>query len=521
MRKTALLDHIEMDEQDSAALSRKPRRVKIDPGWTWQLRLLPVEVGPDKMPYVKLAQHWINKTPYYCPRYTPRAYGGDPDAICPLCNASEDLNNSDDKFVSDLAYSIRCTLQYRTWCLVFDMEDPKGNIDEMALNEILNPYTFDMYPTTWDDYKKYQKWAASRGSRSGETPSEFGIMDLETGCNLLATHGKKGTNLEKVEAGPGPIFDVKETVWDDYITKVFKMIKEPKIIIPKQSVLDEMAEKAYERSERGENSKVSSRSSRGRGTVEESDDDVAPAGRGRSRFSGEEDDAPVRGRRSAPVDDRDGLEEEAPRTPARRGAPARQQAQPEDDYPDPTAPVAPLNRRSAPARQQEPDTDQVPDAEMPARRTRTQPAPEPDQDPADEKPPVDIAPRRGTPAAIEPAARRAAPTRPAPQPEPEQETTDGGLEAEDEKPVQPAARPATRQSIDPAPKRASQFPRDGVDEEEDNAPEEANDPAPAAREEVDDAPPSVGVTAPAPARSAPATSSTLANRLAAIHNKGR
>ena len=55
----------------------------------------------------------------------------------------------------------------------------------------------------------------------------------------------------------------------------------------------------------------------------------------------------------------------------------------------------------------------------------------------------------------------------------------------------------------PPPRRGGGAPLgQGVDENEDNVPEEARDPAPPVKEKVEDAPPQVAATGPAPARSA-------------------
>jgi hypothetical protein len=508
-KRTAMLDYMEEQEQESSALSNKPRRIKIEAGHTWNIRLLPVQVGPDRMPFVKIAQHWVNKTPVYCPRFTPKAFGGDPNAPCPLCEAAADLDGSPDDFVNKLAYKTKCTLRYRTWSLVFDTEDAKGNIDEMPMSEILNPWEFDMSPSTWDDFKKFQKWAASRGVKAGETPSEYGIMDLETGTNLLATKGNKGTTLERIDSGPGPIFEVTGATWDEYLAKVFKLIREPKVVFSKESVLFDLAEKVRETADRGEEGPSARRGTRSRYT-EDNDDAVAHPPARRSRFSGDDEaaEAPARSSRGSSRTEpahhtEDEPAEEAPRPSSRRSAPVQEEE---------AAPVAPRRssnvpppRRQAVKQEELPEEDQVPDAEVPRSRVKTQAETEEDNAP------VDIAPRRSAPASIEPAAPR---RRTVATPEPESAPEEGAEET-----LPPARSAAT---YEPAPKRGpAAAPRGGVDEEEDNAPEEANDPAPATREEVEEAPPAVNTKSPAPVRSAGGATDLLRGRLNSLQSKGR
>lgn len=526
VRPSAMNKYMERHSQRFATMSKTARRVKIEQNHTWRLRLLPVQIGPDKEPFIDIAQHWWNKSPVTCPKHTGEAWGGDPDFPCPICEISERLMNSSSEEINNIGYRVRCSLRVRSWCLVFDMEDQRGNIEEMPMSEILNPYEFDMFKTTWERFSKFQKWAMS-GRRAGSEPSEWGILDLETGCDLLATAGAKGVTLDRCD--PSPIFPVDDPNFDSYIEKIWSHIRKPQIIIPTEKQLLEVAVKVEEYAERGGRSRrgrededdFRGRGRGSRGRFNEDDDDGGTRGRGRSRTGEDEDDAAPRSRRSfargeneeptggpAPIRRRVAEPEpeaapeaaDAPAPPPRRTAPATRAAAPEQPEAQQET-VAPPTRRTSAATTASP----------PARRTAPPPEAEDkgvtsedmsqDQNPEPAPPPPA---RRGTRPAAPPLARRSPP--------PDQ--ADAGEPAETTAP--------------PPPRRTTAAPAaGGVDEDEDNVPEEQRDPAPPVRERVaDEAPPSVSAAGPAPKRSSDPTgrvgdSSGIKARLDRLTTKGR
>ncbi|MBV5345513.1 MAG: hypothetical protein JZU63_08295, partial [Rhodoferax sp.] len=145
---------LEEEDRIAASLTKTAQRVKIEMGHTWNLRFLPVEMGPDKAYYVRLAQHWRNNRPVTCPKLTPMYMGGSLDASCPVCDVHEKYNEGGTEEARDIAYKAKCVLRYRMWCVVFDKENSRGVIDEMTDDEILIPWEFDMYKTTWEDFRK-------------------------------------------------------------------------------------------------------------------------------------------------------------------------------------------------------------------------------------------------------------------------------------------------------------------------------------------------------------------------------
>lgn len=278
VRPMAQASCMERHNRSFASLSKTARQVKMEQNHSWRLRLLPVEMGPDKEPFVGIAQHWLSGQPTTCPRHTAEAWGGDPQYPCPVCEIAERLCDSNNEKISDLGYSVRCNLKVRGWCIVFDMEDARGNVNDMTMSEILVPYEFDMGETTWEAFAKFQKWAIS-GRRGGEEGSPLGLLDLEKGCDLIATQGGKGVTLDRCD--PGPIFPLDDPKFDDYLAKIWSQIHKPKITMPKEQDLLDLASKIEEYAERGGSSRRDEDNDRGhgrfgggrRGRGEDSDDD--------------------------------------------------------------------------------------------------------------------------------------------------------------------------------------------------------------------------------------------------------
>lgn len=238
----AMASYMERHSRSFASIFKTARRVKIEQNHNWRIRLLPVQMGPDKEPFVDIAQHWWSKQPITCPRHTSEAWGGDPNFPCPICEISERLRESSVEKISDIGYSIRCNLRVRAWCIVHDMEDARGIVDDMPMSEILNPYEFDMYRGTWESFAKYQKWALS-GRRAGQE-SALGLLDLKHGCDLIATQGAKGVVLERCD--PSPIFPVDDPKFDSYLKAIWSHIHTPRIVIPEEKELLDMAQKIEE-----------------------------------------------------------------------------------------------------------------------------------------------------------------------------------------------------------------------------------------------------------------------------------
>ena len=507
----------EDEDRVDSSVSKSERRVKIDLNHTWMLRLLPVKVGSDNQHYVRLAQHWWNKSPMYCPRYLSQSWGGNPDYACPVCSASERLLESSVETIRDIGYESRVQLRRKMWCVVFDMEDAHSRRDTMSLDEVLNPYSIEMSKTTWEDFKKMQNWALNRRKTQG---SDLGILDLETGCNILAMQTKKGVRLDRQDSEP--IFDINDPDWDNKIGQIWSRIRKPVIVIPTDDQLIQLAMKIEEAADGS-----GSRKSRGRGRNRGDEDEGGNNGGSRGGWRGgsgggrgrnaEDEDEPnerqFRNRRTGEDDDEDNSETQ----PASR----RSSAKPDDTEHESehvSGASSPPPRRSA-TRQQEqaekPENEAQEEAPQPPRKTSGVSGPPParqrqteavsqeemsrDQEP----PPL----RRNAPTVSgPPPARKQAPAAPA-----EKEDNDNDNDLGPQKP------PARRAASGPPAEQAT-----GVDDDEDNAPAEAHDPAPTLRETVvEETPPPVSASVPPPRRASASMQSTsdLQSRLNKVSQK--
>lgn len=508
VKPQAMMRYMEEDDTAVAPLSHSIRRVKIEENWTWNLRLLPVELGKDRMPYVRMARHWRNKAPIYCPQWTPIAYGGNPEEVCPVCELSERLLSSGSENVRDVGYSSSCKVARLFYCIVIDMQDPRGRIDELPIEEIINPYQFEMTKNTWDDFKKYQKLAATRQ----KNPSDLLLLDLETGCNFLATGTTKGIKLDRSDPSAilNEVIDINDPQWQKYIDRIWARIRQPVVTLPTEKQLFDFVAKCEEDAEGG------SRRRGGRGRGDE--DERGGRGRGRSRDEdrdggrddgfrrrrepeGEDNDRDFeRGsrRRQEPEPEQQQQEQAAP--PSRRQrAP---EPEPETAQQEPEQQAPPPRRQPVPQQQQqEPESDQVappprrqPQTPAPVTARRQQPQESEPQGQEEAAPAPPPPTRRGTPTAPPPARRQ-----------PAQEAANG-----DDGDLGPQTTP-------PPPRRQAVPEQQGADPEEDNVPEEKRDPAPATRERVEEPPPPVQAKAPSPRRGA--DPAELQERLARLNQR--
>lgn len=446
-----------MQGEDSFLQSqtRGSRRVKLNRGQNWIVRFLPARMGPDGLWFARIAKHWLNKLPIICPRNTATDFGGDPDFDCPACQLAEELNESAEEAISLFGYKSRANPQYLTYCVVWEKEGV-----QQSLSEILNPYEFNHYRSTYEELKGFYLAGARKCADS--------VLDYEKGNDFSVNKTAKGLRLDKQDSSP--IFNVDEigeAKYADYIRKLEAAMKTPKVVIPTHEQLQVFAAKMQEAANRG-------------GVPEDED---SPRG-GRRRTN--DDEAQFRRgvqRPAANVDPEDDLPYDGP--PARRAvraaAPASRSA-PESDNGE-EAPEEPAShRRMAPATEPEAAPPRRAAAASAARR----PAPEPEAEPPRRRSaePVNEPPRR---AASAPAARRPAPE-PEPEADPEPEPEADSSEPLDDTPPRRSGDrlPNTaRRALEPTERRSagraeSTGAPQGDAEDDDPLPEDDTDPVPPA-----------------------------------------
>lgn len=286
-------------ERKFAAQSNRAARVKIEKGHAWLIRLLPFPQGPTKQPFARIAQHWVGGRAFCCKRHTSPDFGGDPDAICHVCDVADQMHSeATEQSDKDAFYGVQVRISYRAYCLVFSKEDERGRREDMTPEEILTAHEFNIPKTGFSVIAA--KLDRSKGRKGG---SPLGLLDLEMGTDLwVARDVKNSLSFDLSEQGPGPIFDMDDQ-FDTKLQRVWKQLKQPTVTFLSDERLNAMAdmiaEKAFERAAKSleggnqNNSRNGGGSSRGgnsrgaapRGTFHEGEAEEPPA-RGRARSNG-------------------------------------------------------------------------------------------------------------------------------------------------------------------------------------------------------------------------------------------
>jgi hypothetical protein len=343
-----ILDGLDYETQFIQQTSGAQRRVvKLNRGDSWLLRFLPAAIGPNKRWYARVAKHWVNQRAIVCPRQTEEAFGGHPEAYCAVCDLSAHLNDERNEDVSKFGFKLRATPNWITYCAVFAKATSGGSPQDMPLPEVLLPYEFPHYKTSWEELTGFVKQGVRR------TPNS--VLDLEKGNDFYVSKTNKGLRLDKQDSGP--IFDLQDPNFDAHVTKLLAACKDPVVKIPDDKALDAFADKAQEEADniaRGN----TQRGAGGRGGAPRrgghDEDDLppedAPPARGRNYSNESQEAPPARGRTAAPPADPAPVRRAAP---APAAAPARTAAPPARAAAAPAA--APARRAAAPPPPQEPD----------------------------------------------------------------------------------------------------------------------------------------------------------------------
>jgi hypothetical protein len=444
-----ILDGLDYEKQFIQRTSGAQRRtVKLNRGDSWLMRFLPASIGPNGRWYARIAKHWVNQRAIVCPRHTEEAFGGHPDAYCSVCDLSVHLNDERHEEVSKFGFKLRASANWLTFCAVFQKVTGGGPPQDMPLSEVLQPYEFNHYKSTWEELCGFVQNGVRRTPKS--------VLDFEKGNDFFVSKAAKGMRLDKQDSNP--IFDLNDPKFDENCQKLIAACKDPVVKIPDEQAMDTFADKAQEEA---------NNIARGGGGGGVRGQRGAPPARQQARDEDDlppEDQPPTRqyadqGQSGPPARGRTAPAPEAP--PARRAAaPASAPAAPARRA---AAPPAPARRAAAPPPPQDPD---------PAPEDQGDPGPEGDQPPEDQgdqggQAPEEPAPapaRRAAPAEV-PAATRAAATRP---------SSSRSVAAPPAPARSAAAAPAPARSAAP---RGGPVAQESIDEEE-HVPEEANDQAP-------------------------------------------
>ena len=432
------------------------RRVKLDRGQNWIVRFLPARMGPDGLWFARIAKHWVNKLPIVCPHNTAEDFGGDPEFACPVCQLADELNDSADEVISKFGFKAKANPQFLTYCVVWE----KNGVQQ-PMSEVLVPYEFNHYKSTWEELKGFYM---AGGRKSGDS-----VLDYKSGNDFSVNKGGKGMRLDKLDASP--IFDLDDPKWAEHIKRLEGAMKTPKVVIPTNEQINVFLKKMQEAADRG--------------GYPAGDDDDRPR-RGRSGGS-EESQFRRSSRREAdePEDDLPYDDDAPPRRSAERApapAPSRRAApEPEGAEQEPRRRSAPVDSDKAPRRRAAEPEDEAP-------RRRAEPEPEPRRRAAAEDDPQprrraaeeDPQPRQD---ADDPEPRRAADD---PEPEDPERASSRSVPATSRRGLAPTERQADaarRETAASTPQREA--------DDEDPLPEDDKDPVPPAPPAGADDPPPV------------------------------
>lgn len=451
------LEALRNEERYVQSTYKQARRVKIEKGRMWRVRFLPARMGASETWYARIAKHWLGKNGIVCAAHTHPDYGGDPDAYCPCCEVAKGLNDSRNEEESKYGYRAMSTAQWLTYCCVFEKD---GN--EEGLNEVLSPYEFNHYKSSWESLRAFYMAGASRSADS--------ILDYMTGNDFVVSKTSKGMQLDKQDSMP--IFDEADPKFDEWIAKVEEGLKTPKVVIPTEDALNVFATKIEEGAPHAAPVHRASRRGAAPADYEEDHEDTAEP-------EHDEVDPPRRGQPVAAKVARPPLRG----TPAAAAPAARPVARPAarpvapapEPEPEPEAEApAPRVSRSQPVRS--PSGRPLPQGPTDDEPAEAEPAPE-----AEEPPRVTAAPaaqRARAPLAVPPARRLPA----GPDDEglgdapPAEAVSDADVEAE---PPARSTRTPTRATAVPTPKAPVRRVAPVAETtEEDNLPEETTDSAP-------------------------------------------
>lgn len=419
-----LLAELESERSYATTSGNYAERLKLDKGCGAIIRFLPVHLGKNKSWFARSAMHWNGKRPVNCPRHTAPAAGGNPDAVCPVCDAIERLieeNHGNDEVVKKLE-STRVWPKYLTYVLVLETIDRHGEATARGRKARLVPHEFWITKNGFIElsniFRRSLKWSPSQG-----------FVDPIAGCDIQVNNDNR--NMLKFElVGRGPLRDDMEG--DELIRWTETACRNIKVADYKPSSQDKLEEFALKLEDIA--GRPGARGASRRATLDDNldgddlppprrqaldDDDAVPVRRGAARQPDDDappprrqpvDDAPPPRRQAVTEDDAPparrsaAAEEDAPPPPARRSnppvqtPPPRREAQPlaDDDLDDDPPPSGDDN----------PDLDDAPPpppaastarrlAPPPAAQTNKaqRPPPAPDRAPANQE--DDLAPERG------------------------------------------------------------------------------------------------------------------------------
>lgn len=383
------------------------RRIKLERGQNLVVRFLPARLGPDGLWFARVARHWVNKVPTICLRNTAADFGGDPEYDCPLCDISNELNESSDAAVSRLGYEAKATPQFLTYCVLLERDGV-----QLSSSEMMVPWEFWMYRSTWEELKNFY---IAGGRKSADS-----VLDYVTGNDFSVSKSQKGVRLDKLDAAP--LFDMDPDKFEACIRKLEAAMVAPKVVKPTPEQVRTAALKLQD----------SANSLAG--------DDSAPVARGRRAVSDDDESSFRKPSRTRQAEQADDIPYDYPKTTARSTPAARNTRSAQVDDPEPEAEAEPEEVPAARA----PRKAVAPARSVPAVRARAEaddaePSSETEAEPAESSEQVGYRPLlTDRQLASRAAAASASAQKAKPAPAPSSDDDDDNLPEDDKDNVPPA-----------------------------------------------------------------------------------
>ena len=198
----------------------KIREVKIAAGTAWEIRFLPTlkppPGGSENPWFVRRGQHWVQGAkPVICPVRTSELFGGDLEH-CRVCDAIEELSQTDSTAVQALVDAAKVRVQALVWCRVGQWTDEKGCSiveDEVSL-------------TPWRIWLSRIPASMLLDAVAASVTEDLplGVLDPKHGCNFKASRNGPADPVKLKLSEPSPIFPLDDQ-FDRRVTELLSRIQ--------------------------------------------------------------------------------------------------------------------------------------------------------------------------------------------------------------------------------------------------------------------------------------------------------
>ena len=284
----------------ASASQNKYKSLKLERGESALARFLPVQLGPRKTWFARIARHWVGKHPYTCIRQTSVDFGGDPKAACPLCEIEQKYAQSRSGASKKAAQRIGAYPKWLTYLFVWEITDSRGRVTATANDERYVPNEWWLSRDAFMEITRIY----DRSLRSPNATA-YGCLDPVSGTDFTISRDLR--TYKYMREDPVPIIADKSA--DDIFDIIDAAMAKTKL--PELPTDDEL----YEAAQKAEDFIVSARDEGG--SYGDRDDD-------RRRPANDEPSRRTVSRREAPAHGEEDFDQQEAPPPSRRPVSSRQ-----------------------------------------------------------------------------------------------------------------------------------------------------------------------------------------------------